>query len=158
MHLHRVVQRAALSIALCGCGGSATDQETLVPALSLGACLDLGGAPIGLTGVPGMASSRGDPLLDAARDDACPADRRKIGTLESSFDANGALCCEVPPVLTPEDCEAKGGIAFNDPGDGSSLLNGCDGMSTEAAGAVIGWLICERPATFCSETGVCCRQ
>src|SRR6187551_3804930 len=111
MHLHRLTVSAVLWMSLCGCGGSSApptaDQRVLdpeegestagppVPALSVPACVDLGGAPIGLMGVPGMANSLGDPMVDSSRDDACPADRRKIGTLESSFDPNGALCCEV---------------------------------------------------------------
>jgi hypothetical protein len=164
---------AMLLPSLCACGGDASspageqamvgsqesepDEAPLVPLLTVPGCLELGGSPVGLTGVPGMGVYLGDPMVDSTRDDVCPAMRRKIGTLESSFDPNGGLCCEVPPLMTAEDCEGVGGVAMADPGGGGTFYLGCDGVSTELVGTVVGWLICERPATFCKEGGICCR-
>lgn len=99
----------------------------------------------------------GDPGLDSSRDDECPALRRTIGTLESEFDPNGGLCCEVPPLLTVDDCEGLGGVAIGDPGGGSSYSLGCAAVTTQPVGPLLGWL-CEEPGGFCGEGGICCGQ
>jgi len=156
--------------AVCSCGGesesaeaeqtpsvereelTASEGESL-PLRTVEACLELGGAPIGLE-VPEMASYTGDPLVNSSREDACPALRRKLGTVESSYDPNGGLCCEEPPWMTSQECAAVGGNAVPDPGGGDTLRLGCGGL-LPPLGTTIGWL-CERP-DFCFESGLCCR-
>ncbi|HKO94026.1 MAG TPA: hypothetical protein VJU61_22885 [Polyangiaceae bacterium] len=173
MHPLRYATRIVLLAALCSCGDEADSApaeqtrsvvpasetavaEAALPELpNVEVCLELGGAPIGLTGVPGMGIYPGDPGVDPAREDSCPAMRRKLGTLASPYDPNGGLCCEEPPWMTSQECEAAGGTAVPDPGGGDSLRTGCGGVNPPVPGATIGWL-CEQPDN-CFESGLCCR-
>jgi hypothetical protein len=172
VHPLRYALNGLLLTALCNCGAEsapapaeqATSSERAgEPAASevewlelptVDACLELGGAPIGLTGVPGLGTYTGDPGVDSSRGDACPALRRKLGSLESSYDPNGGLCCEEPPWMTSQECVAAGGTAVPDPGGGGTLRAGCGGL-IPPLGATIGWL-CAQPNN-CFESGLCCR-
>ncbi|AUX19660.1 uncharacterized protein SOCEGT47_001120 [Sorangium cellulosum] len=93
----------------------------------------------------------GDPNVDLSRDDECPGSRALKGTLEAEGDANGGICCEIPPSLTFAECTEAGGQRLLDRGDGSLYVAGC-----EQGSSLIGWLTaCD--GALCGEGGICCR-
>jgi hypothetical protein len=119
-----------------------------LPLVTVEECRTLGGSPIGVPGTDMLWAS----VPDASRDDACPGGRRLKGTIESPNDANGALCCEVPPQVDYAACESAGGHGIGDPGDGSSFRNGCPPNQI-----LIGWSMgCSSPGP-CGEGAICCK-
>jgi hypothetical protein len=124
------------------------DQVLSRPALKLAECAALGGEPMGIVGAPPRL---GDPGIDLSRDDECPGSRIVKGTLGSTTDSNGGLCCEVPASVSAQECTDADGRILPDPGGGTSYIGGC------AAGEeLVGWLAstCEEPP--CHTTGICC--
>jgi hypothetical protein len=142
------------NLAIAGCGGdqmrdgSASDGVLTRPMLTLEECGDLRGEPLG---IPGAPPRLGDPGIDLSRDDECPGSRTVKGTLETTSDSNGGLCCEVPASVSVEECTNADGRVLADPGGGSSYVAGCAAGET-----LVGWLAstCEEPP--CHTTGVCC--
>jgi hypothetical protein len=128
-----------LSMSLSGCADDAISVED---------CRVRGGEALGLPGAPLSLGNRG---ADLSSEDDCPGSRDLIGTIRSPDDPNGAICCEVPPSLTDDECRARGGESVGDPGNGSSYQDGCPGGDE-----LIGWLTaCDTPG-LCGEGGICC--
>ncbi|MEA2699446.1 MAG: hypothetical protein QOI66_3717 [Myxococcales bacterium] len=95
------------------------------------------------------ASLNGEPITDPGDGQTerrgCPDGRRKLGPLETG--AEGGLCCEILPVLSIDQCQARPQAeVINDPGDGSVHRAGCP-FPKMLVGAV----------NFGAEGGICCR-
>ena len=103
-------------------------------------------------GIVGAPLRLGDPGVDLSREDECPGSRTVKGTLQSTTDGNGGLCCEVPVSVSVQECLDAGGRVLPDPGGGTSYITGCAAGET-----LLGWLTstCEEPP--CHTAGVCCQ-
>jgi hypothetical protein len=123
------------------------EQETV----SIEACAELGGEPLGLIGF--FPNSLGDPNVDLTRNDPCPGSRTLLGTISGiPGDPNGGLCCAVPPAVTIAQCLSSGGTTLGDPGGGSTYRDGCNGGQR-----LLGWLTLDCPdGAVCGEGGICC--
>jgi hypothetical protein len=119
--------------------------------LSEAACSAAGGESVGVAGAP--TNRLGDPGADLGRTDPCPGSRKLLGVLEPAGDANGALCCQIPPNVSAASCQAKGGHVLGDPGGGSTYRDGCPEEDE-----LLGWVVssCDSPG-LCGEGAICCR-